>query len=115
MSVQQHKKMGESQTMISFSDDDLEGVLLSHYDPIVIELSIDLFLVRRILIDGGSSIHILYKEAFDNLKMAEQSLKPVKTSLIGLSGEVVYPMGLVTLPVFIREPKSKISWMSHLS
>ncbi|GAV78892.1 hypothetical protein CFOL_v3_22357 [Cephalotus follicularis] len=104
MSVQKHKKTRESQIVISFSDYDLESVLLLHSDPVVIELNIYLFLVRRILIDGRSSADILYKKAFDNLKIQENSLKPIKTSLIGFLEEVVYPMGSVTLPIIIGEP-----------
>ncbi|GAV57183.1 hypothetical protein CFOL_v3_00721 [Cephalotus follicularis] len=60
---------------------------------------IELFTTKRILIDSGSSADILYKHAFDQLKISVDQLKPVKTPLVGFAGEMVNPLGAIDLSV----------------
>ncbi|GAV70299.1 hypothetical protein CFOL_v3_13797 [Cephalotus follicularis] len=55
--------------------------------------------MKRILIDSGSSTDILYKHAFDQLKITTDQLRPVKTPLVGFAGEMVYPLGSIDLSV----------------
>ncbi|GAV64589.1 hypothetical protein CFOL_v3_08107, partial [Cephalotus follicularis] len=84
---------------ISFSEADYEGVRLPHDDPVVVTLMVELFTTKRILIDSGSSVDILYKHAFDQLKIPVDQLKPVKTPLVGFAGEMVNPLGFIDLSV----------------
>ncbi|GAV72780.1 hypothetical protein CFOL_v3_16268, partial [Cephalotus follicularis] len=49
--------------VISFSEADYEGVRLLHDDPVVVTLLVELFTMKRILIDSGNSADILYKPA----------------------------------------------------
>ncbi|GAV77012.1 hypothetical protein CFOL_v3_20484 [Cephalotus follicularis] len=84
---------------ISFSEADYEGVRLPHNDPVVVTLMVELFTTKRILIDSGSSADILYKHAFDQLKIPVDQLKPVKTPLVGFAGEMVNPLGSIDLSV----------------
>ncbi|GAV60200.1 hypothetical protein CFOL_v3_03731, partial [Cephalotus follicularis] len=77
MAVQQvhHNKRlrtGGDEEVISFSEADYEGVRLPHDDPVVVTLMVELFTTKRILIDSGSSADILYKHAFDQLKIPVQ-------------------------------------------
>ncbi|GAV79584.1 hypothetical protein CFOL_v3_23049 [Cephalotus follicularis] len=85
--------------MISFSEVDYEGVRLPHDDPMVVTLHMALFTMKRILIDSGSSADILYKHAFDQLRITIDQLKPMKTPLVGFAGEMVHPLGSVDLSV----------------
>ncbi|GAV57243.1 hypothetical protein CFOL_v3_00781 [Cephalotus follicularis] len=55
--------------------------------------------MKRILIDSGSSVNILYKHAFDQLRIPTDQLKPVKTPLMGFAGEMVHPLGSIDLSV----------------
>ncbi|GAV59684.1 hypothetical protein CFOL_v3_03215, partial [Cephalotus follicularis] len=84
---------------ISFSEADYEGVRLPHDDLVVVTLQMALFTVKRILIDSGSSTDILYKHAFDQLRILADQLKPVKTPLVGFAGEMVNPLGSIDLTV----------------
>ncbi|GAV87094.1 hypothetical protein CFOL_v3_30520 [Cephalotus follicularis] len=53
--------------------------------------------MKRILIDSGSSANILYKHAFDQLRILVDQLKPVKTPLVGFAGETIHPLGSINL------------------
>ncbi|GAV57240.1 hypothetical protein CFOL_v3_00778 [Cephalotus follicularis] len=58
---------------------------------------VELFTMKRILIDSGSSADILYKHAFNQLRIPEDQLKPVKTPLVGFAGETIHPLGSINL------------------
>ncbi|GAV86803.1 hypothetical protein CFOL_v3_30229 [Cephalotus follicularis] len=55
--------------------------------------------MKRILVDSGSSADILYKHAFNQLRIPVDQLKPVKTPLVGFAGEMVHPLGSIDLSV----------------
>ncbi|GAV76519.1 LOW QUALITY PROTEIN: hypothetical protein CFOL_v3_19992, partial [Cephalotus follicularis] len=84
---------------ITFSEADYEGVRLPHDDPVVVTLLVELFTMKRILIDSGSSADILYKHAFDQLRIPADQLKPVKTPLVGFTGKTIHPLGSINLSV----------------
>ncbi|GAV67647.1 LOW QUALITY PROTEIN: hypothetical protein CFOL_v3_11152, partial [Cephalotus follicularis] len=85
--------------VITFSEVDSEGVRLPHDDPVVVTLLVELFTMKRILIDNGSSADILYKHAFDQLRILADQLKPIKTPLVGFAGETIHPLGSINLSV----------------
>ncbi|GAV71919.1 hypothetical protein CFOL_v3_15408, partial [Cephalotus follicularis] len=92
-------RTGGDEEVISFSEADYEGVRLPHDDPVVVTLLVELFTMKRILIDNGSSADILYKHAFDQLRILADQLKPVKTPLIGFAGETIHPLRSINLSV----------------
>ncbi|GAV80417.1 hypothetical protein CFOL_v3_23878, partial [Cephalotus follicularis] len=92
-------RTGGDEEVITFSEVDYEGVRLPHDDPVVVTLLVELFTMKRILIDSGSSADILYKHAFDQLRIPADQLKPVKTPLVGFTGETIHPLGSINLSV----------------
>ena len=49
---------------MSFNKEDARGVKQPHNDPFVITLTIEGFNTKRILIDNGNSVDIIYLSAF---------------------------------------------------
>ncbi|GAV75508.1 LOW QUALITY PROTEIN: hypothetical protein CFOL_v3_18987, partial [Cephalotus follicularis] len=98
---QQHKKLrtGGDEEVISFSNADYEGVRLPHDDPVAVTFLVELFTMKRILVDSGSSTDILYKHAFDQLNIPVDNLRPVKTPLVGFAWEMVHHLGSIDLSV----------------
>ncbi|GAV92751.1 hypothetical protein CFOL_v3_36129, partial [Cephalotus follicularis] len=96
---QQQQQPRGAEEAITFSEVDYEGVRLPHDDPVVVTLLVELFTMKRILIDSGSSANILYKHAFDQLRIPADQLKPVKTPLVGFAGETIHPLGSINLSV----------------
>ncbi|GAV61146.1 hypothetical protein CFOL_v3_04674, partial [Cephalotus follicularis] len=96
---QQQQQQPRDEEVISFSEVDYEGVRLPHDDPVVVTLLVELFTMKSILLDSGSSADILYKHAFDQLRIPADQLKPVKTPLVGFTGETIHPLGSINLSV----------------
>ncbi|GAV82199.1 hypothetical protein CFOL_v3_25651 [Cephalotus follicularis] len=92
-------KIGREEEVISFSKANLEGVHLPPDDPVVVTLQVELFTMKRILLDSGSSAAILYKPEFDQLRIPEDQLKSVKTPLVGFADEIVHPLRSIDLSV----------------
>ena len=57
------------------------------------------FDVKRILIDPGSSVEIMYESLFRGLGLRKKDLSHIEGPLSGFSGETVVPSGKVTINV----------------
>ena len=86
-------------TDIVFLEEDARGLKQPHDDPLVIMLMIEGFNTRRILVDNGSSVDIIYLSAVQQLKVDPCRLCPFESPLISFSGDKVCPKGIVTLTV----------------
>ncbi|XP_048599799.1 uncharacterized protein LOC125579931 [Brassica napus] len=85
---------------ISFTSKEQENVLTPHHDALVISLSVANCLVKRKLVDNGSSTNIIFQASYKDLGLEESTLTQRITPLIGFSGEVKQTAGEVTLPVY---------------
>ena len=84
---------------IWFTDKDLDGVQLSHNNPLVLTLKLKNFLVQRVLVDPGSSSEILYYDCFKKMRLKEEDLQAARTPLVGFSSKPVYPKGRISMKV----------------
>ncbi|XP_023886378.1 uncharacterized protein LOC111998513 [Quercus suber] len=84
-----------------FSKEDARGVKQPHNDPLVIMLTIEGFNTRRILVNNGSSVDIIYLSVFQQLKLDPGRLRPFESPLVSFSGDKVYPKGIVMLTVTV--------------
>ena len=48
------------------------------------------FNTRRILVDNGSSVNIIYLSTFQQLKVDPKRLRPFESPLVSFSGDDVY-------------------------
>ncbi|GJW20021.1 hypothetical protein Tco_0027457 [Tanacetum coccineum] len=64
------------------------------------------YLVRRIHVDQGDSVEVMFEHCFENLIPAMKSrLKRTQTDLAGFARDVVKPLGKVKLEVVSEEPR----------
>jgi len=84
---------------ICFTEEEALRVMHPHNDAIVVKAQVANNMVKRILIDNGSSADILFKTALERMDLGEIYSTPVKTPLFGFAGERVYTEGSISLPV----------------
>ncbi|XP_059670721.1 uncharacterized protein LOC132316231 [Cornus florida] len=82
---------------IGFGDGDLSRVQLPHEDPLVISLLVANCMIRRVLIDPGSSANIITKTVFEQLEIPSSSIRPTSSPLMGFDGTRVDPLGVIDL------------------
>ncbi|XP_048605714.1 uncharacterized protein LOC106356361 [Brassica napus] len=85
---------------ISFTAKEQEKILAPHHDALVISLTVANCLVKRILVDNGSSSNIMFQTSYQDLRPEESALTRKITPLIRFSGEVKQTAGEVILPVY---------------
>ncbi|XP_052118863.1 uncharacterized protein LOC110272923 [Arachis duranensis] len=77
-------------------------------DPVVISIQLGDLIVRKVLLDSGSSADVLFFTTFEKMKLSTNILQPFIGDLVGFSGERVPVMGSVWLQTTLGEqPLSK--------
>ena len=88
---------------ITFSDKDAHHVCHPYCDALVIKAIIANKNVHRVLVDNGSSMDILYYQAFERIGLKVSNLKPSPNLIYEFIGDSVIPMGVILLPVTLGE------------
>lgn len=86
---------------IMFTDEDEEAVTHPHEDALVVKVTLAGQELHRALVDGGSSIDILFKQTLDGLQIDDFKMDPIRTSLKGFGGAELIPLGVIDLPLTI--------------
>ncbi|KAL0413233.1 UNVERIFIED_CONTAM: hypothetical protein Sradi_1525000 [Sesamum radiatum] len=81
----------EDAPIIQFGTAKHSGPKNSHNDTLVITALLANYEVRRIFIDSGNSVDILFGEAYDQMQLGDIPLEKANTSLYGFAGEIVHP------------------------
>ena len=86
---------------ITFSDDDFEGVNPHHTEALVVSVEIADNVVKKVLIDNGSSVDILFMHCWERLKLEGYKLEecPKEAPLYGFGHNAVPIVGRVRLPL----------------
>ncbi|KAL0282668.1 UNVERIFIED_CONTAM: hypothetical protein Sangu_2938200 [Sesamum angustifolium] len=84
-------------------------------DALVISATLANFLVKKVLVDSGSSTDIMFYDAYVQLEIDNAQLRKVNTPLTGFSGEMVEPLGEVMLPLSLGSlPKRSTKMVKFL-
>ncbi|GJV81895.1 reverse transcriptase domain-containing protein [Tanacetum coccineum] len=67
-------------------------------EPLIIEAVMEWYLVRRVYVDQGASLEVMFEHCFENLSPAMKSrLRSTQMDLVGFAGGVVKPLGKIEL------------------
>lgn len=102
MNVENHpevKSMESPKDVIVLSKKDVSEIHPHSDDPMVISVKSEEWNIKRILVDQGSSVDILYLEAFERLCLVLEDMKPFRGSLVRFSREHVQVKGYITLRI----------------
>lgn len=78
---------------VGFSKRDTMGIMPHEDDPMLIKIQIQYWTFKRVLVDLGSSVDILYLEAFRGMEFNIVELLPFRGTLVGFVGEHVQILG----------------------
>jgi len=73
--------------VISFTDGDFEGINKNLNDPMVISIIAANFLVKKVLVDQGSSANLLCLSTLRKMGIPKKHLRPFHRNLISFSRE----------------------------
>ena len=70
-----------------------------HDDALVVTLRIRGYDVKRVLVDQGNGVEIMYPDLYKGLNLIFKDLTEYDSPLLGFDGKVVIPRGQIRLPV----------------
>jgi len=82
---------------IVFGGEEAPRFASPHNDPLVVEMKIASAIVRRILIDTGSSIDIITWDFLKKLTHPGREIVPLVHLILGFEGQEVNPTGIIHL------------------
>ena len=89
----------ESPPMLGFSDEDKVGTIQPHDDALVVTLRIMVYDVKKVLVDQGSAVEIMYPNLYKGLGLKPKDLTLHDSPLVSFEGKIVTPIGLLKLPI----------------
>ena len=89
----------ELSLVMGFSDEDKIGTIQPHDDALVITLRIGGYDVKRIMVDQGSAVEIMYPDLYKGLNLKAEDLTPYSSPLVSFKGKIIIPKGQIRLPV----------------
>nr|GEV04787.1 hypothetical protein [Tanacetum cinerariifolium] len=67
-------------------------------EPLIVEAKVEGYLVRRVYVDEGSSVEVMFEHCFENLNpRIKDRLRETQTDLVGFAGVVSKPVGKIEL------------------
>ena len=102
----QKNTMISSEKEITFDETDMEEIQDPRHDGLVITQYMANHFVRRILVDGGSSVNIVLLNTLKRINIPESEILRRSLVLIGFSGETKHTIGEIKLPIYIKGVKS---------
>ncbi|KAF3440821.1 hypothetical protein FNV43_RR19107 [Rhamnella rubrinervis] len=71
---------------ITFTAKDTEGVLYPHDDVLVVTLEVENYVMKRILVDNGSSTDIIFSSTLEAMRISPKVAEPSRATLVGYDG-----------------------------
>ena len=85
--------------MPGFSDEDKVGTIQPHNDALVVTLRIGGYDVKRVLVDQGSAVEVMYPNLYKRLNLKPKDLTAYDSPLVSFKGKIVTPRGQIRLPI----------------
>ena len=90
---------GEVRPILSFSNEDKAGTIQPYDDALAITLKIEGYDVKRVMVDQGSGVEIIYPDLYKGLKLKLEDLMAYDSPLVSFDGKIVIPKGQIRLLV----------------
>ncbi|XP_050247401.1 uncharacterized protein LOC126694902 [Quercus robur] len=90
---------GMATPLIEFSNEDKLGTFQPHDDALVVTLRISGYDVKRVLVDQGCAVEVMYPNLYKGLKLKPEDLTAYDSSLVSFEGKTVTLKGMIRLPI----------------
>ena len=106
-----HKKSRWEDESIDFTGIDLRDTIQHHENALVVTLWIEGFDVKRVMIDQGGGVEIMYLDLYEGLGLTPEDLTKYNSPLVAFDGSIVMPAGQVTFPVEVEGRKKIVHFI----
>ena len=85
--------------VLGFLDEDKIETTQPHDDALVVTLRIGGYDVKRVLVDQGSAVEVMYPDLYKGLNLKLEDLTSYDSPLVSFEGKTVTPIGQIRLPI----------------
>ena len=85
--------------MLGFSDEDKVETIQPYDDALVISLRIGGYDVKRVLVDQGCVMEVMYPNLYKGLNLKPENFTAYDSPLVSFKGKTVTPKGQIRLPI----------------
>ncbi|XP_050257649.1 uncharacterized protein LOC126702834 [Quercus robur] len=89
----------EASLVLGFSADDKIRTIQPHDNALVVTLRIKGYDVKRVLVDQGNPVEIMYPDLYKELNLKPENLTAYDSPLVSFEGKTVTPRGQIRLPI----------------
>ena len=89
----------EIRPALSFSDEDKVRAIQPHDDALVVTFRIEAYDVKRVMVDQGIGVEIMYLDLYGGLNLKPEHLIAYDSPLVSFDGKVVILKGQIRLPM----------------
>ena len=93
------KARRNSHPVLSFLEEDKVGTTQPYDDALLITLRIGGYDVKKVMVDGGSIVEIMYPDLYKGLKLKPEDLLLYSSPLMSFDGKLVILKGMIRLPI----------------
>ena len=93
------KARKETPLILGFSAEYKIGSIQPHDDALVVTLRIREYNVKRVLVDQGNAVEIMYPNLYKELNLKPEDLTTYDSPLVTFEGKIVTPRGQIQLSV----------------
>ena len=90
---------GMASPILGFSDEDKVRTIQPHDDALVVTLRIGEYDVKRVLVDQGSAVEVMYPDLYKGLKLRLEDLTAYDSPLVSFKGKTFTLKGQIRLPI----------------
>ena len=96
--AKQKRARVEIQSTLSFLNEDKIRIIRPHDDALVVTFRIGGYDVKRVTVDQGSGVEIMYPDLYKGLNLKPEDLTAYDSPLVSFNGKVVILRGQIRLP-----------------
>ena len=96
---------------LGFSEEDKEGTLQPHDDALVVTIWIRGYNVRKVLVDQGGGVEIMYPDLYKGLNLKPEDLEKYDSPLMGFDGRLVTRRWMIRLPVQAGDEEVQVNFI----
>ena len=85
--------------VLSFSDANKQGTIQPHDDALVVMLRIGGYDLKRVMVNQGSAVEVMYPNLYKGLGLKPKNLTTYSSPLVSFEGKMVVLKGQIRLPV----------------
>ena len=101
----------EIRPVLGFLDEDKIRIIQPHDDALVVTFRIEGYDVKRVLVNQGSAIEVMYLDLYKGLGLKPEDLTTYNSPLISFKGKTVIPKGQIRLPIQTGSEVVKVNYI----